>query len=189
MAADSNSHVPLDDTDAGPAGPTADLLQKNAIAYRNNHHWVPLRLTGKRPVGEKWQKRTLADAVPEFRNGDNIGVLLGTPSGGVVRLDPDFPSIQDVVKILHPEPSMRFGRKSSPGSGRLLICNIKTTNFKLPDAMKEDPRLPQHQGKPNLTVFQILSTGAQTVVPPSVHHESGEEVVWESTVSARDHRA
>ena len=169
-----------------PAGsPSANRLRQTAEAYRDNHEWVPLRLggeKGKSPeiMGKGWRKRTLSDPIPEFRNGDNIGVLLGTPSGGMVRLDPDFPSIPAVTKILFPEPSARFGRKSSPGSGRLLICEVKTTNFKLPDTMRDDARLPQHDGNPNLTVFQILSTGAQTVVPPSLHWESEEEVVWET---------
>jgi hypothetical protein len=157
-----------------------DQLHQSAATYRDNHHWVPLRLNGKRPVGNDWQKRTLADPLPQFREGDNIGVLLGAPSGGIVRLDPDFPSIPAVTKALFPAPSMRFGRRSSPGSGRLMICDgIKTTNFRFPKIMKDDPRLPIHDGKPGVVVFQILSTGAQVMVPPSIHPESGEPVVWE----------
>ena len=54
----------------------------------------------------------------------------------------------------------------------------KSTNFKLPDAIKNDQRLPLHSGKPNLIVFQVLSTGKQTVVPPSIHPDSGEEISW-----------
>jgi hypothetical protein len=156
-------------------------LSEAAHTYRDNHHWVPLRLRGKSPdcMGDGWQKRALVDAVPEFKAGENIGVLLGAPSGGLVRLDPDFRSIAAVSQILFPEPTLVFSRKSSPGSGRLYVCQgIETTNFKLPNSLKDDKRLPLHDGKPNLTVFQILSTGAQTMAPPSIHPESGEEVVW-----------
>ena len=162
--------------------PSLAALAEAAQAYHDKQ-WVPLRLVGKSPncMGKGWQRRTLSDAIPEFKTGDNIGALLGAPSGGLVRLDPDFPPIPAVAEILFPEPSLIFGRASSPRSGRLHICkNIKTTNFVLPKAMKDDPRLPLHDGKPNLTVFQILSTGAQTVVPPSVNPDSGEDVVWET---------
>jgi hypothetical protein len=157
-------------------------LTQAAQTYRDNHHWVPLRLKGKNPdMGKRWTKRTMASPLPKFKEGDNIGALLGTPSGGVVRLDPDFPSIPTVTQILFPESSLTFGRKSSPGSGRLVTCKgIKTTNFILPSSMKGDPRLPLHDGEPSLVVFQLLSTGAQTVVPPSVHPESGEDIIWEN---------
>jgi hypothetical protein len=156
----------------------ADMIEV-ARTYRDNHHWVPLRLVGKKPKGDEWQKRTLQDPVPEFKTGDNIGVLLGAPSGDMVRLDADFPVIPTVAARLFPV-SMTFGRSSSPRSGRLLICKgLKSTDFKLPDSMKDDARLPLHDDKPGLVVFQILSTGKQTVVPPSVHLASGEQVVWE----------
>ncbi|SIO49708.1 hypothetical protein SAMN05443247_06525 [Bradyrhizobium erythrophlei] len=166
-------------------GPSPDLLRQHAAKYRDNHHWVPLRLRGEKGkspeiMGDGWRKRTLKDAIPGFVDGDNIGVLLGKPSGGMVRLDPDFPAIPFVTETLFPEPSLRFGRKSSPGSGRLLICDIKSKDFKLPELMKTDPRLPRHDGKPGLIVFQILSNGKQTVVPPSRHWESNEPVVWEN---------
>jgi Family of unknown function (DUF5906)/Bifunctional DNA primase/polymerase, N-terminal len=160
-----------------------DKFNEAAQTYRDNHHWVPLRLRGKSPdcMGQRWQKRTLADPVPEFAAGDNIGILLGDPSGGLVRIDPDFTSIAEVTKILFPEPSLVFGRASSPGSGRLFVCPglRKSKDFRLPSSLKEDHRLPLHDGKPNLTVLQILSTGKQTMAPPSVHPD-GEEVVWQS---------
>jgi hypothetical protein len=132
-------------------------------------------------MGADWDERTLDHPIPTFTNNCNIGILLGEPSGGVVRVDPDFPAIPEVAAILFPEPTMVFGRKSSPRSGRLYTCRgLKTKNFKLPGTVKDDPRLPLHDGKPCLIVLQLLSTGAQTMVPPSVHPECGEEVVWHS---------
>jgi hypothetical protein len=70
-------------------------LAKAAEKYRSNHHWVPLRLQGKNPdcMGKGWQKRTLDNTVPDFQDGDNIGILLGEPSGHLVRLDPDWQPI------------------------------------------------------------------------------------------------
>jgi hypothetical protein len=162
----------------------AAILAAAAQTYRDNHHWVPLRLRGKSPdcMGAGWQKRTTEDAIPEFEEGDNIGFLLGAPSGGVVRLDPDFQSIPEVSNILFPEPTAIFGRKSSPRSGRLYVCDgiNKSIDFRLPNEIKGDARLPLHDGKPGVVVFQILSTGKQTVAPPSLHPETGEEVKWVS---------
>jgi Virulence-associated protein E len=158
-------------------------LAEAARVYRDKHHWVPLRLQGKSPdcMGKGWQKRTTDDAIPIFYATDNIGFLLGTPSGGVVRLDPDFKSIPEVTAMLFPEPTAIFGRETSPRSGRLYVCNgIKSTDFRLPNVMKGDVRLPKHDGKPNVVVFQILSTGKQTMAPPSLHPETGEEVKWVS---------
>ena len=85
---------------------------------------VPLRLVGKSPdcMGKGWQKRTLAQPIPVFQPNDNIGVLLGDPSGGLVRLDPDFQTIDAVTAILFPKPTALSGRKSAPRSGRLYIC-------------------------------------------------------------------
>ena len=152
-----------------------------AIAYRDNHHWVPLRLIGKSPdvMGSGWQKRTLTDPVPEFEAGDNIGILLGAPSDNLVRLDPDFETIKAVIDILFPEPTTIAGRKSSPRSTRLYSCeDTKSKDFNLPNAMKDDQRLPLHDGKRSLKVYQILGNGKQTVVPPSIHPDSGEEIRW-----------
>jgi hypothetical protein len=162
----------------------AAVLTQAAQTYRDNHHWVPLRLEGKNPdcMGKGWQKRTLASALPKFKTGDNIGILLGKPSGDLVRLDPDFPSIPSVTEILFPEPTLLSGRKSAPRSGRLYICKgLKSGDFQLPSkGMKDDPRLPLHDGKPSLKVFQILSTGKQHMAPPSIHPDCGEEIAWET---------
>jgi hypothetical protein len=167
-------------------GAKAHKLTEAAQKYRSNHHWVPLRLQGKSPdcMGKGWNERTLQDAVPEYKDRDNIGFLLGEPSGGVVRLDPDFPSVPEITDLLFPEPTAIFGRKSAPRTGRLFVCKgLNTKNFVLPKAMKDDKRLPLHNGEPSLVVYQILSTGSQTMAPPSVHPETGEEVVWQSEQS------
>jgi putative DNA primase/helicase len=165
----------------------AAKLTEAARQYHDNHHWVPLRLTGKDPsvMGDNWQKRTLKNAIPEFKVGDNIGVLLGKASGNLVRRDPDYESIPEVTSLLFPGATLTFGRASSPQSGRLYTCDIKSKDFDLPNSMKADPRLPLHDGKPSLKVFQILSTDRQTVVPPSIHPETKEEIIWQSPPDIR----
>ena len=141
---------------------------------------MPLRLKGKTPYDKQWQKHTLADAIPKFLDTDNIGILLGEPSGNLVRLDADFPAIPAVTAILFPEPTLTFGRASSPRGGRLVTCITKTKNFVLPNVMENHPRLPLHDGKPGRVVFQIMSTGSQAMVPPSIHPDSKEKLDWET---------
>ena len=34
--------------------PSAAQLTEAAREYRDNHHWVPLRLNGKAPCGAEW---------------------------------------------------------------------------------------------------------------------------------------
>src|SRR5262245_10502344 len=129
-------------------------------------------------MGKRWQQRTLNDPLPQFKDGDNLGLLLGAPSGGIIRLDPDWPSVPEVTDILFPETTATFERASAPRYGRLFICRGelgKDKNFNLPKFMKDDDRLPQtSDGKPKLTVYQILTTGQQTMAPPSVHPDHGE---------------
>jgi hypothetical protein len=82
----------------------------------------------------------------------------------VVRIDPDFATVPWVVNILYPEATATFGRASAPCSGRLYVCEgQKSKDFRLPNSMKNDPRLPIHDGKPGLVVLQILSNGKQTM--------------------------
>ena len=163
------------------AGRPAKLAEA-AREYRDIFGWVPLRLQGKSPncMGKGWQKRTLESPIPEFKDGDNIGVLLGKPSKNLVRLDPDFETIPEVTAILFPETARAFGRATAPRSGRLVTSDVKTTNFILPKSMAGHPGLPVHDDESSLVVFQILSTGAQTMVPPSVHPATGEEITWQA---------
>ena len=159
----------------------ATQLAEAARKYRGNHHWVPLVLKdGKNPGYAGWQKHKLEDAIPRFNDDDNIGILLGKPSGDLVRLDPDFAAIPAVFNILFPEPTLTFGRASSPQAGRLITCAVKSTNFKLPESTRDDPRLPLHDGDASVMVFQILSTGTQTLAPPSVHPDCKEALAWQS---------
>lgn len=185
----SSSKVLVAEEDEAPA-PKADRctrrerLSATAHDYHDKAKWVPLCLKGKQPTGKAWQKRTLADPIPGFEEDSNIGILLGEPSGGLVRLDYDLPQVPGVHEELFP-PAPVFGRKSAPATGRLVVCKgLKTTNFILPKSMIDDPRLSAHgENERNLVVLQILSTGAQTMAPPSIHPTAKEEVQWEELPS------
>src|SRR5215218_2096212 len=167
-------------TEAAPAPARVVQLVEAAQRYHRKG-WVPLRLVGKDPqyMGKGWQKRQHDDPLPLYTASSNIGILTGEPSRDVVRLDADYEPIPEVTRLLHPEPTLLFGRASNPFSGRLVRSKVKSRDYRLPKALAGDARLPLHGNDPNLVVFQVLSTGKQTMMPPSIH-PSGEEVVWQA---------
>ena len=155
--------------------------QTHARLYRDKLHWTPLVLAGKAPTDTGWSKRTVESELPTYGPENNIGILLGKPSAGLCRLDPDFPQLPGVTRLLFPEASLTYTRASSPMCGRLLKCDIKSKNYNLPKSCTNLDAIPKNDdGKDKLTVFQILSTGKQTMVPPSVHPGSGERLEWVS---------
>jgi hypothetical protein len=50
-------------------------------------HTIRLRPNSKRPLEPGWQKRAEPDT--DFNNGENVGVVLGIRSGGLVDVDLD----------------------------------------------------------------------------------------------------
>jgi len=130
---------------------------------------VPIPAKEKAPRLKKWQKlRIKKSQVPEnFEEGDNIGVLLGEPSSGLVDIDLDCPEALAFAHSL-PKTDCVFGRKSNPRSHRFYYCDppLAPEKFNDPDT---DPE--------NACLVEIRSTGQQTLVPPSIH-PSGERVRW-----------
>jgi hypothetical protein len=130
--------------------------------------------------GAGWNKRTLRNAPLRYEPEDNIGILLGSASGDLTRLDADFEGVPGVTDLLFRELTLTFGRATSQHSGRLVKCKTKNQNFVLPNAMADHPRLPLHNGEKSLMVFQVMSSKTQAMVPPSIHPGTGEEIVWQS---------
>ena len=54
---------------------------------------IPIPRESKKPTLSGWQDRTLqdVDADEDFADNDNLGVVLGDPSGGLVDIDLDCP--------------------------------------------------------------------------------------------------
>ena len=92
----------------------------------------------------------------------NIGVLLGEPSGWLIDVDLDHAlAIEKAAEYLPPTP-LRFGRKSKPESH--WIYRVRGT-----------VATKQYRSKSAGTIVELRSTGHQTVFPPSTH-ESGERI-------------
>lgn len=125
---------------------------------------VPIPKGSKAPIIPRWQElRLTAEDLPRyFNNGQNVGVLLGEPSGNLTDVDLDCTEALQVAPAFLPHSGAIFGRASKPKSHWLYYCpDAKTTRF-------------EFKGE---CLVEIRSTGGQTVFPPSVH-PSGEVVSW-----------
>jgi len=125
---------------------------------------VPIPKGSKAPIMPRWQElRLTAEDLPRyFNNGQNVGVLLGEPSGNLTDVDLDCTEALQVAQTFLPASGAVFGRPSKPKSHWLYHCpNAKTARF-------------EFKGE---CLAEIRSTGSQTVFPPSVH-PSGEVIAW-----------
>lgn len=136
---------------------------------------VPVPCREKGPVLPGWQELrvTEQDAAHFFNCSDqNIGVLLGTPSGGLTDIDLDCLEALALADTLLPPTEACFGRLSRPRSHRLYKTALSAGDGKATLTFK-DPET-------NDMLVEVRiggAAGAQTVFPGSVHR-SGEEVEW-----------
>jgi Bifunctional DNA primase/polymerase, N-terminal len=131
---------------------------------------VPIPHRSKRPVLEGWEAlRLTPNTLPEHFNGkpQNVGLILGQPSGGLVDVDQDAPEATKIAgRFL--TPTLTSGRESSPHSHWWYVSpEAQTAKFKDVDGT---------------TLVELRSTGCQTIVAPSVHPD-GERVVWHESDS------
>jgi hypothetical protein len=127
---------------------------------------VPVPRKKKAPVIKGWQKlRIKKSEIPEYIDArDNIGILLGKPSGGLVDIDLDCEHAIFLAPYFLPKTDRIHGRKTKPNSHYWFRCAPTPTPEKFCDI-------------DNSSLLEIRSTGQQTIVPPSVH-PSGERVRW-----------
>lgn len=129
---------------------------------------VPIPHSTKAPKIRRWQdlRLTEGDLARHFGHGPmNIGVILGSASGGLLDVDLDAPGAPAAADVLLPATGAVFGRPGKPRSHR----------FYLNDA--GSPRSKRFQTPDLGTIVELRGDGAQTVVPPSVH-PSGEPIAW-----------
>lgn len=162
----------------------AEQYRKNGLAVlrlKDSAEGSALDSRGKAAFDPGWSKTTPSSPMPDFLPNNNIGILTGTQSNDVVRLDPEWPKSLPILRLVFPENMHRFGRASARGNAILFRSKgLKSKDYILPHTMKDDTRTPPHgHTLRGITVAQILSTGKQTMAPPSVH-PNGETLEWES---------
>ncbi len=145
--------------------------------------WQPVPIPGgqKAPRIKQWQKLRLTEEElkTRFKDGDNVGLLLGEPSNGLLDVDLDAPEALLVAEMWLPATGMIHGRTSKPCSHWWYISNPAPKPEKFCDI-------------DGTCLVELRSTSQQTLVPPS-HHPSGEPIRWAAgnepmTVAACDLR-
>ncbi|MDP8952298.1 MAG: bifunctional DNA primase/polymerase, partial [Actinomycetota bacterium] len=152
-------------------GPRTPDLRKTAERYIGDGLAViPIPACSKNPDRRGWQSLRLgAEDVPHYfaTSGQNIGILTGEPSGGLVDVDLDVPEAVAVGRRLLPG-TLKSGRESSPNSHYWYRCDP------IPETAKF--QVPRNDEGPEMFV-ELRSTGKQTVVEPSIHPE-GDRYEW-----------
>lgn len=125
---------------------------------RNGWRCIPLRRNEKAPIGSDWVTREYPES--DFTNR-NIGILLGAPSGWLVNIDLDDSLAAALAGYYLPRTNMLSGHGAIPTHYWFVAPNAKTRKFVARNGV----------------IVEIRSTGAQSVVPPSVH-PNGEQYEW-----------
>ena len=104
---------------------SSPTVQEAAKTYiQRGWYPVPVPYMQKGSLVDGWPDlRLTLDEVPRyFKAGpQNIGVILGEPSGGLVDIDLDVPEAIKLADAFLPETDCVFGRKGKPRSHRLYI--------------------------------------------------------------------
>ena len=126
----------------------------------------------KGPRDPKWPTNTYA--VADYRNDMQVGVKLGTeiaPGRFLLDVDLDWAPGSPFLKHFLPKTRFVFGRKSKPLGHAVYTTSTPVTSYKFKDI--DNTTLVERRGtKSDGTI------GLQTVLPPSVHRESGEVVTF-----------
>ncbi|MCD0462285.1 bifunctional DNA primase/polymerase [Roseiconus lacunae] len=136
----------------------SSVREQVAIYRQRGWYCVPLRPRSKSPARRDWTKLRLQPEV--FPENSNIGIILGEPSGWLVDVDLDCPEAIELADQYLPPTSAITGRPSSARSHRWYVAVGASTE--------------KHTDGAGAMIVELRSTGAQTVVGPSIH-PSGEE--------------
>jgi P4 family phage/plasmid primase-like protien len=142
-----------------------------AVREYRRRGWSPTPLAGKIPAvgGVGWQVRDHSDA--EFTPGRNVGIIF---SNGLVDVDLDAPQARAAAPYLLPETNAVFGRASTPCAHWLFRTEkvVATQQF-------SDPQIEAGAAQKGMLVeLRSGNRTHQTMVPPSLHPETGERLVW-----------
>jgi hypothetical protein len=119
---------------------------------------IPVPAGTKVPVLKGWTDLRLAEAdLPQHFNGmGNVGVLLGEPSRWLVDVDLDCEEAVALAPAFLPPTGAKSGRPGKRSSHWWYVCEGAKTR------KHQDPATKK-------MIVELRSTGAQTVVGPSMH--------------------
>jgi hypothetical protein len=132
---------------------------------------VPVDPATGRPLLDWAAAVTTTTSLDRFFCGQraNIGIVLGTASGGLTDIDLDCSEAVSLAASFLSNTAT-FGRSSAPNSHWIFLCADVRRRVQLRDPLRgeRDERA---------CIIELRGSGCQTVVPPSVH-ESGEAITW-----------
>ncbi len=169
ITSDLTTHASATTGKGEPTGLFSSTIQEAAKNYiQRGLCPIPVPYKQKGPRLKDWQNKRLGlDDLPHYFNDDpqNIGIILGEPSGGLVDIDLDAPEAIKLADAFLPPTEWVFGRSSKPRSHRIYMVNP------IPETM-------QFATSEGVMLVELRSTGGQTIFPPSVH-ESGEPISFD----------
>src|SRR5262245_14178721 len=144
---------------------------------------IPIPYCEKQPAKDltDWQNLILtAETAPRYFNTEpqNIGVLLGRASGGLVDVDLDCAEAIALAEAFLPHTPAVFGRAATQRSHRLYVSNLYETEDQAAVRLLE----PRQEGGSAATIAELRTggggKGAQTIFPGSTHKGTGEAILW-----------
>ncbi len=132
---------------------------------------LPILPKRKAPRFRGWTTLRLReqDLERSFGEADNIGAILGDPSGGLVDVDVDSAEAVVLASVFLPATERIHGRKTKRESHRWY-------------EVQPSPAPMQFKDVDDDMLVELRSTGQQTMIPPSIH-PSGEELHWKKAGS------
>ena len=160
---------------------TTSLASSNPIALAARallgmgYQPVLIEPRGKKPVAAEWQKIIFSvhqDLESLFTAEHNLGVRLG--ASNLVDADLDSPWARALAAAFLPKSTMVWGRKSEPASHRAYqVTSASAVKYK-----KYSGVLKNTNGEEIVLLERRAGNGHQTVVPPSIHKDTGEKIEW-----------
>jgi hypothetical protein len=126
---------------------------------------LPLPYGKKDGAGKNWPNRRIhpAEVAQYFCPGkNNVGVLLGAASGGLIDVDLDSPDAVELAQLILPRTDCVFGHDSKPSSHWVYRCAPLPGYKKFEDLAKQP-------------IVEVRGNGRYTVFPGSMH-PSGEVI-------------
>ena len=166
--ADTSTIAPTT-AEVAPSGGEHMSILDAAKAYRARQ-WMPIPLPfrSKKTKRKDWpEMRLSAEDLPRYFKAQkqNIGILLGEPSGWLIDVDLDHPRAVELASQYLPATPSIFGRASRRRSHWLYVITRPAATRKF-------------RSRSAGMIVEFRSTGGQTVFPPSTH-EGGEPIEWE----------
>ena len=95
---------------------------------------VPVPMRKKAPTQKGWPKLDLSEVEirKAFKTQQNVGIILGEPSGGVIDIDLDAREAVSIADFFLPSTQMVFGRPGKKRSHRIYISdsNLPTQQYR-----------------------------------------------------------